>query len=163
MKSPEELKEMFVSSGIDLEQPLVASCGSGKCYMTHLSLYVSVVCKIYWEVGVPVHCFCHFILYYGTLILRVMFSDVRMNFDLTNQMASFTFLWVIFWSLFEQCYFQHWNDYCNCLMNLIVVYVIILYEIMSLFRHHRTWPLNWSLSDPFGTLLYLRNQIGYGI
>lgn len=47
LKSPEELKEMFVSSGIDLEQPLVASCGSGKCYMTHLSLYVSVVCKIY--------------------------------------------------------------------------------------------------------------------
>lgn len=42
LKSPEELKEMFVSSGIDLEQPLVASCGSGKHYLTHLRSFVCI-------------------------------------------------------------------------------------------------------------------------
>jgi thiosulfate/3-mercaptopyruvate sulfurtransferase len=28
-KSPEELKEIFLNSGVDLEKPVVTSCGSG--------------------------------------------------------------------------------------------------------------------------------------
>lgn len=30
IKSPEELKKVFADRGVDLTQPVVASCGSGK-------------------------------------------------------------------------------------------------------------------------------------
>lgn len=49
MKSPEELKEMFVSSGIDLEQPLVASCGSGvsACVLSFAAFQLGKTVPVY--------------------------------------------------------------------------------------------------------------------